>query len=94
MTRGMPEKPDTRKSVLLMCDACCDNSGSPREMIKSGGCTCEVCGFSCRCLGDDCRQFVNRIPVRLIPDEGWGYLQYKNDESNSPLDWPRLLTQR
>lgn len=81
-------------AVLLMCDGCCDNSGTAKEMVKSGGCTCDVCGFSCQCVGDDCRQFVNRIPVRLIPADGWAWLQFKNEESNRPLDWQRLLVDR
>jgi hypothetical protein len=90
----MTRSPKPREPILLMCDACCDNSGTAKEMIKSGGCTCDVCGFSCRCAGDDCRQFVNRIPVRLIPPDGWDYLQDKNEESNTRLDWQRLFADR
>jgi hypothetical protein len=82
------------QSHLLLCDSCCDHSGTAKEMIKSGGCTCDICGFSCLCVGDECRQFANRIPVRLIPDEGWEYLQAKNEKSNIPLDWERLFSER
>jgi hypothetical protein len=77
--------------VLLLCDACCDNSGTVKEMIKSGGCTCDVCGWSCKCCLDGGRQFVNRVPVSLIPEEGWAWLQRKNEVSNRPLDWEALF---
>ncbi len=78
--------------VLRLCDRCCDNSGTLKEMIKSGGCTCDVCGWSCKCVGEECRQFINRVPVRLIPAEGWAWLQATNEASLLPLDWERLLT--
>ncbi len=61
----------------MLCDGCCDNSGTAKEMVKTGGCTCDICGWACKCCGDDGKQFVNRIPVRVIPDDGWDYLQWK-----------------
>lgn len=79
------------KAYLLMCDGCCDNSGTVKEMVKTGGCTCDVCGWATKCSLDDDRQFVNRIPVGLIPDEGWAWLQRKNEDSVRPLDWEWLF---
>ncbi|MGE4299503.1 MAG: hypothetical protein AB7E47_15915 [Desulfovibrionaceae bacterium] len=81
----------TPYTYILMCDACCDNSGTLKEMLKTGGCTCDICGWACRCAGDDCKQFINKVPVHLIPDEGWAYLQRKNEESNRPIDWEALF---
>ena len=72
----MPERIDP--GYLRMCDSCCDYSGTAKEMVKTGGCTCDICGWACKCCGDDGKQFVNRIPVRVIPDDGWDYLQWKN----------------
>ena len=79
---------------LRLCDACCDRSGTAKEMVKSGGCTCDICGFSCGCCGDDAKQFVNLVPVRVISDEGWRWLQARNARSLEPLDWVRLFTGR
>jgi len=77
---------------LRLCDACCDNSGTNKEMVKTGGCTCDICGWSCKCCGgEDNRQFVNKILVRVIPDDGWDYLQWKNQQNLIPLDWERLF---
>jgi hypothetical protein len=78
-------------SALLLCDTCCDRSGAPKEIFKSGGCTCDVCGFSLCCVGDDCRQFVNRIPVRLVPEEGWPVLQARNEDGLRPIDRQKLF---
>jgi hypothetical protein len=67
-------------------------------MIKTGGCTCDICGctcdicgWACKCCGDDGRQFVNKVLVRTIPAEGWAYLQWRNARSLVPLDWERLF---
>jgi hypothetical protein len=76
---------------LMLCDGCCDNSGTTKEMVKTGGCTCDICGWACKCCGDDGKQFVNRVPVRVIPEEGWAYLQWKNRRSLVPLDWETLF---
>ena len=78
-------------AVLKLCDNCCDRSGTVKEMVKTGGCTCDICGWSCMCSGDAGKQYVNRIPVRLIPDEGWGYLQARNARSLIPMDWEALF---
>ncbi len=80
-----------RKPYLLLCDSCCDNSGTLKELIKTGGCTCDVCGWSCKCVGEECREFINRIPIAIISDTGWEYLQQKNSSSNQPLDWEALF---
>ena len=82
---------ETKTVYLLLCDSCCDNSGTVKEMIKRGGCTCDVCGWSCKCSGDDCKQYINKIPTRLIPSGGWEYLHKKNEESTRPLDWQALF---
>jgi transcription elongation factor Elf1 len=76
---------------LLLCDTCCDNSGTLKELVKTGGCTCDVCGWSCQCAGDAAKQYVNRISVGLIPDEGWDYLQRKNEENLNPVNWEALF---
>jgi hypothetical protein len=81
-------------AFLRLCDACCDNSGTLKEMIKTGGCTCDVCGWSCQCSADGSKQYVNRIPARIIPDEGWPYLQRKNEHSLRPIDWAAFYTRR
>jgi len=31
---------------LNICDACCDRIGALKEVFKSGGCTCDICGWS------------------------------------------------
>jgi len=76
---------------LMLCDACCDNSGTAKEMMKTGGCTCDICGWACKCCGDDGKQFVNKIAVRNIPAEGWEFLQWKNARSLIPLNWEKLF---
>ena len=76
---------------LRLCDACCDNSGTNKEMVKTGGCTCDICGWACKCCGDDGKQFVNKVLVRTIPADGWAYLQWRNSRSLVPLDWERLF---
>lgn len=76
---------------LLLCDGCCDQSGTAKELVKSGGCTCDVCGWACKCCGDDGKQFVNRIPVRVIPKEGWPVLERRNALSLRPLDWEAMF---
>jgi len=81
----------TDPGYLRLCDTCCDLSGTAKEMVKTGGCTCDICGFSCKCCGDDGKQFVNRIPVRVIPDDGWPVLQWRNAKSLLPLDWQALF---
>lgn len=78
-------------TYLKLCDRCCDNSGTLKELIKSGGCTCDICGWSCKCSGDDCKQYINRTPVHLIPEDGWDYLQRKNEENNRPLNWQEIF---
>lgn len=80
------------RSFLLLCDACCDNSGTLKEMVKTGGCTCDVCGWACKCCRDAGKQFVNRVDPRTIPAEGWDYLQMKNSKSLVPLNWQRLFS--
>ena len=91
MTESPPKKPAVDPGYLLLCDACCDKSGTAKEMVKTGGCTCDVCGWSCSCCGGDTAQFVNRIPVRVIPDDGWEYLQWKNKKSLVPLNWTKVF---
>lgn len=76
---------------LRLCDTCCDGSGTAKEMVKTGGCTCDICGWSCSCCGGDGRQFINRIPTRVIPDDGWDYLQRRNAQSLEPLNWVQLF---
>lgn len=81
------------RAFLLLCDACCDRAGVLKECLKTGGCTCDICGWSCSCvLGG--RQFVNHIPVGCIPPEGWVWLQRKNEDSLQPLDWEALFAGR
>lgn len=78
-------------AVLLLCDTCCDNAGAIKECLKSGGCTCDICGWSCSCvLGG--RQFINTVPVGCIPDGGWAYLQTKNADSLVPINWESFFT--
>jgi hypothetical protein len=84
-------KRENDPGYLLLCDGCCDNSGTAKEMVKTGGCTCDICGWACKCCGDDGKQFINRIPVRVIPADGWVYLQWRNRRSLAPLDWERLF---
>lgn len=76
---------------LLLCDACCDGSGTAKEMVKTGGCTCDVCGWACKCCGDDGKQFVNRVAVRCIPEGGWPFLERRNALSLRPLNWEKLF---
>lgn len=85
--------PETRTIAhLRLCDHCCDRSGTAKEMVKTGGCTCDICGFSCGCCGDAAKQYVNLVPVRVISGEGWSWLQERNARSLEPLDWVRLFT--
>ena len=77
---------------LRLCDGCCDAAGAAKEMKKTGGCTCDVCGWACSCCGgEDGVQFINRIPARCIPSDGWEALQERNRRSLVPLDWERLF---
>jgi hypothetical protein len=76
---------------LLLCDGCCDAGGILKEAKKTGGCTCDVCGFACACCGDPDHQYINRIAVRTIPDNAWGPLQVRNERSLTPLDWEELF---
>jgi hypothetical protein len=76
---------------LKLCDACCDKSGTLKEMVKTGGCTCDVCGFACACCAGDGRQFVNRVLARNVPADGWAVLQERNRRSLIPLDWEALF---
>lgn len=76
---------------LLLCDACCDKAGILKEALKTGGCTCDVCGWACKCCRDDGKQFVNRIAVRVIPEDGWPVLQRRNRDSLQPIDWEALF---
>lgn len=79
-------------ATLLLCDACCDKAGVLKELIKTGGCTCDVCGWACACCGgEDGRQFVNSIPARVIPAEAWPVLQERNRASLSPIDWEKVF---
>lgn len=87
---GMETKQNN--AYLRLCDACCDKSGTAKELMKTGGCTCDICGWSCSCCGGDGRQFVNMIPARVIPEDGWLWLQRKNEEGLQPLDWERLFS--
>lgn len=32
--------------TLNICDACADRIGLLKEVLKTGGCTCDICGFS------------------------------------------------
>lgn len=82
------------RAHLLLCDNCCDQAGAVKEMLKTGGCTCDICGWSCQCSGDDCKQYVNRVLVGCIPDEGWDWLARANARSLTPLDWERLFEER
>jgi len=84
-------KRKTPTVFLRLCDGCCDKAGTVKELIKTGGCTCDICGWSCKCCGDDARQFVNRIPVNVIGEEGWECLQSRNRDSLSPLNWEVLF---
>lgn len=76
---------------LRLCDACCDKAGILKEALKTGGCTCDICGWACKCCGDDGKQFVNRIAVRTIPEDGWPVLQARNAHSLIPLNWEVLF---
>ena len=82
---------DPSAAFLRLCDACCDRSGTAKEMVKTGGCTCDICGFSCGMCGDAAKQFVNRIPVRVISPEAWEWLLRRNECSLVPLDFERLF---
>nr|WP_321513331.1 hypothetical protein [uncultured Pseudodesulfovibrio sp.] len=81
----------TDPGYLRLCDGCCDNSGTAKEAIKTGGCTCDICGWACKCCGDDNRQFVNKVQVCVIPNDGWDYLQWKNRQSLRPINWEQLF---
>lgn len=82
----------TEPTVFLrLCDGCCDRSGTVKELMKTGGCTCDICGWSCSCCRDGDRQFVNRISVNVIPEDGWEWLQEKNRKSLVPLNWESLF---
>ncbi|MFW5837951.1 MAG: hypothetical protein ACOCVM_08065 [Desulfovibrionaceae bacterium] len=78
---------------LLLCDGCCDAGGIFKEAQKTGGCTCDVCGFACACCSDPeiRHQYINRIAVRTIPAEAWTALQERNQRSLTPLDWEKLF---
>lgn len=76
---------------LRLCDGCCDKSGTAKEMVKTGGCTCDICGWACKCCGDEDKQFVNKVQVSTIPDDGWDYLQWKNLQSLRPINWEQLF---
>ncbi|MGE4557651.1 MAG: hypothetical protein AB7D07_12595 [Desulfovibrionaceae bacterium] len=76
---------------LLLCDACCDAGGVLKEARKTGGCTCDVCGFACACCGDPDHQYINRIAVRNIPGEAWPVLQRRNQRSLAPVEWERIF---
>lgn len=78
-------------AYLRLCDACCDKAGILKEALKSGGCTCDVCGWACKCCGDDGRQLVNRIAVRTISQDAWLVLQERNHRSLKPLNWEELF---
>jgi len=96
MIHGMSMK-STPSARLRLCDACCDKAGILKEMVKTGGCTCDICGFSCKCCGMDPeargKQYVNSILVRVIPDMAWAVLQERNRRSLVPLDWERLFAE-
>jgi hypothetical protein len=78
--------------TLRLCDACCDKSGTLKELVKTGGCTCDVCGFAAQyCGGEGMPQFINMIHARLIPDEGWPVLQNRNADAGEELDWEALF---
>jgi hypothetical protein len=36
----------TLMNHLNLCDTCCDRIGVVKEVFKTGGCTCDACGFS------------------------------------------------
>lgn len=78
-------------AYLRICDACCDNAGTNKEVFKTGGCTCDICGWACKCAGDDCKQFINKVQAKHIPSAGWSYLQHKNAQANIPFDWEEVF---
>lgn len=84
------ETPHGPRAHLLVCDACCDAAGLPKELIKSGGCTCDICGWACACCRDAGRQFINSLHVRLIGGASWDVLQERNAGADAPLDWQAL----
>ncbi|SKA90941.1 hypothetical protein SAMN02745704_02267 [Paucidesulfovibrio gracilis DSM 16080] len=91
--------PDTNRHTarLRLCDACCDKAGILKEMVKTGGCTCDVCGFACKCCGSDPeargKQYINNIAVHVIPQSAWAVLQERNQRSLQPMDWQRLFAE-
>lgn len=87
----IPQRKELSRETLRLCDNCCDNSGTVKELVKTGGCTCDICGWSCQCCGDSGKQYVNRINLSLIPDDGWDWLHRKNEQSSVPLNWERLF---
>ncbi len=40
LSNGKPMK------YLKICDKCADRIGVVKEVFKTGGCTCDICGFS------------------------------------------------
>ena len=63
-------------SYLSICDFCCDRMGIFKEVFKTGGCTCDICGWSCHCALNERNNFVNSVRVDLIPDNGWDLVDF------------------
>lgn len=53
---------------LSVCDYCCDEIGLLKEVFKSGGCICEICGWHGACALGTREHFVNKVHVSWIKD--------------------------
>lgn len=67
--------------TLNICDNCADKIGALKEVFKTGGCTCDVCGFSYPCTTDKNKSTVSRTPLNIIPDTGWHWIEQKVKEN-------------
>lgn len=74
---------------LNICDSCSDRIGVVKEVFKTGGCTCDICGFAFPCARDGDKSTVSRTPIHLIPEEGWHWIHKKIEsewETNAATD--------
>lgn len=70
---------------LNICDSCADQIGVLKEMVKTGGCTCDVCGFAYPCAVEMEKSTVSRTPLHLIPVSGWKWIEKKISEAKYQL---------
>ena len=72
-----------KKNFLPICDDCCDKIGLLKECHKSGGCTCEVCGWSQLVLGKCDLSTVNLVNIQNI--RKWDILDKLHDKWKAPI---------